>query len=75
MVSEKFAESCKVENITKAIFPYEKYSTIEEILQATSFPPYEDFLTSIWIPSMKLVDEFEQVINEELEKGTVATIR
>ena len=64
-----------MENITKAIFPYEKYSTIEEILMATSFPVYEDFKTSIGVPSMKGVDEFEKEVNKEFKNGTFATIR
>ena len=64
-----------MESITKAIFPYEKYSTIEEILMATSFPVYEDFKTSIGVLSMKQVDEFEQELNKELASGTIKSIR
>lgn len=31
----------------KSIFPYEKYSSIEQLRADTEFPPYDDFYSSI----------------------------
>ena len=31
----------------KSVFPYQKYSSIEELEQATEFPPIEDFYSDL----------------------------
>ena len=31
----------------KSVFPYQKYSSIEELEQATEFPPIEDFFSDL----------------------------
>ena len=32
---------------SKSIFPYQRYSSVEELSQATEFPPKEDFFNSL----------------------------
>lgn len=43
----KFAKSCDVTEIKKALFPYEKYHSILEMEAAEDFPAYKDFRSSI----------------------------
>ena len=61
--------------MAKAIFPYEKYETIGEILRATSFPKYDDFKSSLKGGNLKRVEKFEELVNKELQNGSIATIR
>ena len=61
---ETFAKSNDVEEVSKAIFPYELWEDISQIAECTSFPPLEMFKSSLTkSEGEKWLDEFENVAN------------
>ena len=73
--SENFAKSNRVEGITKAIFPYEKYHSIDEILCSGTFPPYSDFKTTLGTSNQENLKTFLEIMNEKVKNGVISTIR
>ena len=47
MSLEKFSKSCGVTEISKATFPYELWSSIQDLEVRTRFPIYDDFQSSL----------------------------
>ena len=44
---ENFAKSCGITEIAKTIFPYELYAEVSELKNATQFPHYKHFTSSL----------------------------
>ena len=64
MSLETFARSNEVEEVSKAIFPYELWDDITKIAECTSFPSLEMFQSSLTkSEGEKWLGEFEDVAN------------
>ena len=72
---EKFAESCGVEALGKTTWPYELYDDIRSIKDATEFPGYSGFQSSLTKGQEKFPKELTDLINENFEKGFWTTIK
>ena len=71
MSLEKFAQSqgLSVTNMEKTTFPYELYSEISEIKNATEFPGYTSFESSLTRDTENFPQELIKLCNKELESG------
>ena len=66
---EKFAVSCGINEMEKTVFPYELYRDITELKEATQFPHYKAFTSSLKSSySEKFLDELDKIVEEKLSK-------
>ena len=64
---ENFALSCGINDISKTIFPYELYSDILELTNATEFPHYKHFTSSLKSSySEHFLVELDKIVEEKL---------
>jgi len=68
MALEKFCKSFGVKDWCKLAYPYERFYGIEELTNYTSFPPYTDFYSKLYIP----VDDNVKEVNELLRSGEIS---
>jgi len=61
---QNFANSVGIKDNSKEIFPYEKFSKRSDAENCEQFPPYNEFKSSLWIPSKKYVEELNQMIRD-----------
>lgn len=57
--------------ICKATFPYELYHEIGEIRDASAFPGYSKFRSSLLKADPEHVKEFAEIVRAEIEKGSI----
>lgn len=70
MSLDAFAQSCNVTSVAKSIFPYEKWTEINQLIDSSSFPAYGDFKSSLKkMFDEKLVLEFYEVVNDHFRLG------
>ena len=69
MSLDDFVKSCRVPDGSKTTFPYEHFSTIEELEKATEFPAYAKFRSSLCKTTAGFIDELEKLVNKNLQSG------
>ena len=75
MSLDDFAKSCQIENISKSIFCYEKYRSIDEMKQDSTFPEYSAFKSSLRTRKKDSWEEsFFDVVNTKLAAGAFHTV-
>ena len=66
---DNFAKSCGITEISKTIFPYELYTEVSELENATEFPHYKNFISSLKSSfTDNYLKEFADVIEEKFCK-------
>jgi hypothetical protein len=70
MTLDNFALSCGVTELSKTIYPYEKWLCPKEIADCKKFPPYEDFKSSLSkLQSQDVLSELENIATNRLSNG------
>jgi hypothetical protein len=70
MSLDNFAKSCGVSNLSKTVYPYEKWLCPKDISNCKKFPPYSDFISSLTKKeSPEGLQEFENIVNNRLRNG------
>ena len=76
MSLDDFAQSCGLTEISKTVFPYEKWANTDDIVKCTIFPPYIDFKTCMqksW--DSQFAREFYSIVNSKLSSDQFNNLR
>ena len=74
MSLDNFARSCGVTSAEKTTYPYEYFSTMEELRETREFPPYPAFKSSLAKPDKKAEEEMIKLVNENFDSGFWSTV-
>ena len=70
MSLQKFAQSCGITEISKDIFPYERFRSVRELLDTTIFPKYGEFRSSLQKSfDNNYLTELNQIVKSKLDDG------
>ena len=71
-----FCKSCGIEEISKSIFPYELYDDVQQLRDATEFPDYKYFLSSLGKKfNADYILELKEIAKTKFESGQWSLIR
>ena len=75
-ISDEFAQSCGIREISKTVFPYERFRSISEIIKTEIFPHYADFKSSLSKPlGNNYLAEFSSEVENKLKQGIFRGLR
>ena len=70
MSLQKFASSCGITEISKSIFPYERYKNVQELRETRTFPAFSEFKSSLKKPfDPNHVVEMEEIVQHKFQSG------
>ena len=74
MSLDAFGKTCGVTSAEKTTYPYEYFSSMEELRETTQFPPYPAFKSSLAKPVANAAAELIKLINENFQSGFWSTV-
>ena len=76
MSLDNFARSCGITELSKTVYPYEKWLCPKEIARCKEFPPYTDFKSSLnSVENEEILHEFIEIVNHRLMLGEWQTVQ
>ena len=71
-----FSKSCGIEELSKGIFPYELYNDVRQLFDATKFPDYKCFKSSLGKAfNENYITEIDEVAKCKISTGEWANTR